>query len=39
MYKEVGGAFMFSAIYTMGLIDFFQFLKSAIFVTGYISRK
>lgn len=39
MYKENGGAFMLSALCSVGIVGFLQFLKSAVFVTGYISRK
>ena len=38
MYKEIGGAFMFTALFSgLGAITFFEFLKSAIFLLGYIS--
>ena len=38
MYKENGGAFMFTALCGgMGAITFFEFLKSAVFLLGYIS--
>ena len=36
MYKEFGGAFMISALCSVGILGFLQFLKSAVFVTGYI---
>ena len=38
MYKENGGAFMFTALCgSLGAITFLEFLKSAVFLTGYIS--
>ena len=38
MYKEIGGAFMLTTFYeSLGAITFFEFLKSAIFLLGYIS--
>ena len=38
MYKENGGAFMFTAFCgSVGAITFFEFLKSAVFLLGYIS--
>ena len=38
MYKENGGAFMFTALCgSLGAITFIEFLKSAVFLTGYIS--
>ena len=38
MYKENGGAFMFTAIWGgLGAITFWEFLKSAVFLLGYIS--
>ena len=38
MYKENGGAFMFTALCgSIGAITFFEFLKSAVFLLGYIS--
>ena len=38
MYKSNGGAFMLTALCSgINLISFFQFLKSAIFLVGYIS--
>ena len=38
MYKENGGAFMFTAFCgSIGAITFFEFLKSAVFLLGYIS--
>lgn len=38
MYKEFGGAVMFTTICgSLGIITFLEFLKSAVFVVGYIS--
>ena len=38
MYKENGGAFMSTALCgSLGAITFIEFLKSAVFLTGYIS--
>lgn len=38
MYKEIGGAFMFTAFCGgLGAITFIEFLKSAVFLLGYIS--
>ncbi len=38
MYKKVGGAFMFTAFCGgLGAITFIEFLKSAVFLLGYIS--
>ena len=38
MYKENGGAFMFTAFCGgLGAITFWEFLKSAVFLLGYIS--
>ena len=38
MYKENGGAFMFTALCgSLGALTFLEFLKSAVFLTGYIS--
>ena len=38
MYKEIGGAFMFTAFCgSLGAITFLEFLKSAVFLLGYIS--
>ena len=38
MYKENGGAFMFTALCgSLGAITFLELLKSAVFLTGYIS--
>lgn len=39
MYKSVGGAFMFTSICGgLGIIGFIEFLKSAVFLLGYISN-
>lgn len=38
LYRENGGAFMLSLCMT-GIIGFLEFLKTAVFVVGYISRK
>ena len=38
MYKEIGGAFMFTALCgSLGILTFFEFLKSSVFLLGYIS--
>ena len=38
MYKEIGGAFMFTALCGgIGTLGFIEFLKSAVFLLGYIS--
>lgn len=39
MYKKNGGAFMFTTLLTgVGTITFIEFLKSAVFLLGYISN-
>ncbi len=39
MYKVLGGAYMFATICgALGTITFFEFLKSAVFLVGYISN-
>ena len=39
MYEENGGAFMFTALCSgLGAIGFFEFLKSAVFLLGFISN-
>ena len=39
MYKNIGGAFMFTALYGgIGILGFLEFLKSAVFLVGYISN-
>ena len=39
MYKAVGGAFMFTTFCgSLGVITFIEFLKSAVFLLGYISN-
>lgn len=38
MYKKIGGAFMVTALFSgIGILGFFEFLKSAVFLVGYIS--
>ena len=39
MYKTNGGAFMFATLCgSIGVISFVEFLKSAVFLLGYISN-
>ena len=39
MYKTIGGAFMFTTLCgSLGAITFIEFLKSAVFLLGYISN-